>query len=249
MPRKHLIASGINKKQQSQAKIWNKLAKEIKAAAKVGGTNPESNPRLKAAIDKALQNNLSRDSIDRNINGATKDKDNQTDYLFEIYGPKGLAIIVMGLTDNQNRLLSSLKGYLSKLKADIATPNSVKMNFKYCGEIIIPLTKENEVEKNQEANDYELMVLEQCMELGIDDVDVVINDDCLQVLTTPKDFYLVRDKLKTSNLNLTSSEIKYIPNEYIDLDNDNYEKLNRFLDSCEEDDDIQWVVTNFGEVI
>ncbi|WP_412032081.1 YebC/PmpR family DNA-binding transcriptional regulator [Malacoplasma muris] len=249
MPRKHLIASGINKKQQSQAKIWNKLAKEIKAAAKVGGTNPEANPRLKAAIDKALQNNLSRDSIDRNINGATKDKDNQTDYLFEIYGPKGLAIIVMGLTDNQNRLLSSLKGYLSKLKADIATPNSVKMNFKYCGEIIIPLNKLEDQEKKEEANNYELIILEKCMELGIDDIDIIINDDCLQVLTTPKDFYVVRDKLNESNLTLVNSEVRYIPNDYINLDNENYEKLTRFLDSCEEDDDIQWVVTNFGEVI
>lgn len=249
MPRKHLIASGINKKQQSQAKIWNKLAKEIKAAAKVGGPNPEANPRLKAAIDKALQNNLSRESIDRNINGASKDKNNQIDYLFEIYGPKGLAIIVMGLTDNQNRLLSSLKGYLSKLKADIATPNSVKMNFKYCGEIIIPLTKSTEQERKLEANNYELLILEHCMELGIDDIDIVVNDDCLQVLTSPKDFYIVRDKLNSINLNLVASEVKYIPNDYIDLDSENYEKLTRFLDSCQEDDDIQWVVTNFGEVI
>lgn len=249
MPRKHLIASGINKKQQSQAKIWNKLAKEIKAAAKVGGPNPEANPRLKAAIDKALQNNLSRDSIDRNINGASKDKDNQVDYLFEVYGPKGLAIIVQGLTDNQNRLISSLKGYLSKLKAEIATPNSVKMNFKYCGEIIVPLKQESESERKTEAENIELKALEICMEVNVDEVDVIINDDCVQILTTPKEFYVVRDAMSKSGIEILNSEVKYIPNDYVDLDNENYERLNRFLGSCEEDDDIQWVVTNFGEVI
>ena len=98
MPRKHLIAAGINKKQQSQAKIWNKLAKEIKAATKVGGANPDTNPRLKTAIDKALQNNLSRESIERNINGASIDKSQQNEYLFEIYGPNSIAIMVMALT-------------------------------------------------------------------------------------------------------------------------------------------------------
>lgn len=247
MPRKHLIASGINKKQQSQAKIWNKLAKEIKAAAKVGGPNPEANPRLKAAIDKALQNNLSRDSIDRNINGASKDKDNQIDYFFEIYGPKGLAIMVQGLTDNQNRLLSSLNGYLSKLSGSIATPNSVKINFKYCGEILIELdNSSNDIKKW--FNNIELKVMEKCIEENLEIVDIILNDDCVQVLTQPNDLYKTRDILSKENIKIVSSEIKYIPNDYINLDNQNFEKLEKFLSSCEDDDDIQWVVTNFGEV-
>lgn len=246
MPRKHLIASGINKKQQSQAKIWNKLAKEIKAAAKVGGTNPEANPRLKAAIDKALQNNLSRDSIDRNINGASKDKDNQMDYLFEIYGPKGIAIMVQGLTDNQNRLLSSLNGYLSKLSGNIATPNSVKINFKYCGEILIDLENSLDDLKKWFSN-IELKIMEKCIDENLEIIDIILNDDCVQVLTQPNDLYKARDVLR-DNVKIISSEIKYIPNDYINLDSDNFEKLERFLFSCEEDDDIQWVVTNFGEV-
>ncbi|RCT49462.1 YebC/PmpR family DNA-binding transcriptional regulator, partial [Ureaplasma parvum] len=98
MPRKHLIASGINKKQQQQAKSWMKSAKEIKAAAKMGGPNPEANPRLKVAIERALNNNLSRDSIERNINGASKDADNLKELTYEGYGPNGLAIIVRALT-------------------------------------------------------------------------------------------------------------------------------------------------------
>ena len=76
MPRKHLIASQNNKKQQDNAKIWMKLAKEIRAAAKTGGPNIDANPRLKAAVEKALQNNLSKESIERNIKGAQKDTSN-----------------------------------------------------------------------------------------------------------------------------------------------------------------------------
>lgn len=235
MPRKHLIASGINKKQQSQAKVWNKLAKEIKAAAKVGGPNPDANPRLKAAIDKALQNNLSRESIQKNINGAEKDKDALTDYLYEIYGPKGLAIIVQGLSDNQNRLLSSLKGYLSKLKAEIGKPNSVKTNFNYSGQVIV--SKENMTED---------LLMEKTLDLAID--EIIENEDCFEILVNPKDFYNVRDEMSKREINIIESEIKYIPTTYVNLDQENFEKLQRFLDSCEEDDDIQWVVTNFGEV-
>ena len=93
MPRKHLIASQTNKKQQSQAKLWQKLAREIRAAVKVGGPNPEANPRLKSAINKALQNNLSRDSINRNINGGNKDTEKLENLEYEAYGPNGLQII------------------------------------------------------------------------------------------------------------------------------------------------------------
>ncbi|MDE5553475.1 MAG: YebC/PmpR family DNA-binding transcriptional regulator [Malacoplasma sp.] len=251
MPRKHLIASGINKKQQSQAKIWNKLAKEIKAAAKIGGPNPESNHRLKAAIDKALQNNLSKESIEKNIKGASQDKNNQTDYLFEAYGPKGLAIIVQGLTDNQNRLISSLKGYLSKLKAELATPNSVKINFRYCGEILVSVNGKNEKEIEEEKNNLDLLIVETLVDknLDLEIYDIIANEDCIQILVNPNHFYQLRDLLKNIDIKIIQSEIKYIPNDYVDLDKENFEKLERFLNSCEEDDDIQWVVTNFGEIL
>ena len=82
-----------------------KCAKEIKAAAKVGGPNPDANPRLKAAIKRALQNNLSRDSIQKNINGASKDSESLKEIFYEGYGPKGIAIIVKALTDNEQKTL------------------------------------------------------------------------------------------------------------------------------------------------
>lgn len=247
MPRKHLIASGINKKQQMQAKLGNKLAKEIKAAAKVGGTNPEANPRLKAAIDKALQNNLSKESIEKNINGSIKDPSSLVDSEYEGYGPNGLRIIVKTLSDNVNRTISSLRGYFSKLKGEIAKPNSVKNTFNHAGEIIISkdgITEDELMEKT-------LMALEKIEITNNEEPVQETNnlDDCYQVITMPKYFYKVRDNLKELGLNIIESEIKYIPTDFVDLNKDDYARLERFLDSCADDDDIQWVISNFGEVI
>ncbi len=236
MPRKHLIASGINKKQQQQAKTWMKLAKEIKAAAKVGGPNPEANPRLKAAIDKALENNLSRDSIQRNINGPDKDSAQIVDVEYECYGPNGLAIIVKALTDNQNRTLSNLRGYLNKLPGEISKPNSVKMLFDYKGEILI--------EKESYSEDD---VLNKILECEMD--DLVEMDNCFQIITSEGAFYNTRDFIKNAGFKIIESAVKFIPNSYTDLNTEQVQKLERFLDSCEDDDDIQWVVNNFGEEI
>lgn len=236
MPRKHLIASGINKKQQQQAKLWMKLAKEIKAAAKVGGPNPEANPRLKAAIDKALENNLSRDSIERNINGPSKDSAQLVDVEFECYGPNGLAIIIKAVTDNNNRLLSSVRGYLNKLPGEISKPNSVKMLFDYKGEIII----------KKENNNFD-EVFEKIIDINIDDLFELEN--CFQIITSEEEFNKVKDTIKEKGFKIIDSGIKYIPNSYVDLDKNQVEKLERFISSCDDDEDIQWVVTNFGEEI
>lgn len=243
MPRKHLIASGIIKKQQQQAKVWMKLAKEIKAAAKVGGTNPDANPRLKAAIDKALQNNLSRESIEKNINGSQKDASALMDMEYEGYGPNGLGIIIKALSDNENRTVSAIRGYFTKLNGRIAKQNSVKTNFKYAGEIILEKTLSED-----ELMEKIFTVLESIQTTEEPIEETIENDDCFQIIVNPKHFYKVRDELKKLDINIISSEIKYIPNDYVDLSQEDFQKLERFLNQCEDDDDIQWVITNFGEV-
>lgn len=231
MPRKHLIASQTNKKQQNQAKIWLKLAKEIKAAAKVGGPNPEANPRLKAAIDKALQNNLSRESIERNINGSSKDKDEMVSLEYECYAPNGMQIIVRALTDNQNRVSSNLRGYLSKINGQIAKTNSVKSFFNQFGTIII--------EKNNMSIDQ---IMEITMEYQV--IDIIEHEDAFEILTTPEDFYKVKESIQKSNINIFDSEIKLVAQNKISIDEAIEEKIERFINQCEDDDDIQWVVTN-----
>lgn len=234
MPRKHLIASGINKKQQQQAKIWMKCAKEIKAAAKMGGPNPEANSRLKVAIERALNNNLSRDSIERNINGASKDIDNLKELTYEGYGPNGLAIIVRALTDNEQRTISAIRGYFSKLQGQIAKPNSVSMLFNECGQLLI----------NKETKS-----LDECFEILIDQSIIDINEDdkIIEILVKPEDFSTVKLILEKNNADIKSAEIKLIPNDFISLDEYARERLVRFVNACENDDDISWVITNYEE--
>jgi YebC/PmpR family DNA-binding regulatory protein len=204
------------------------LAREIKAAVKVGGSNLEANPRLKAAVDKALQNNLSRDSIERNINGSNKDSTDMAIKEFECYGPNGLQLVISALTDNVNRTISNLNGYLAKLHGQIAKPNSVKIFFDNVGYIIIYKGTNTSIDK----------VIELTLDYGI--IDVIEQEDALEIKTIPSDFYQVKDMLTKNNIKIFDAEIKLLPqNPILSLDSDNKAKLERFMESCEQDEDIQ----------
>ncbi|MDR2369506.1 MAG: YebC/PmpR family DNA-binding transcriptional regulator [Mycoplasmataceae bacterium] len=234
MPRKHLVASQTNKKQQSQAKLWQKLAREIKAAVKVGGPNLEANPRLKAAVDKALQNNLSRESIERNINGSNKDSTDLAIKEFECYGPNGLQLVISALTDNVNRTISNLNGYLSKLHAQVAKPNSVKTFFDSVGYIVVFKDQNTNVDK----------ILELTLTYNI--IDVIDQEDAIEIKTFPTDFYKVKEALIQNNVKIFDAEIKLLPQAPIlSINTDDKLRLEHFIEACEADDDIQWVVTNY----
>lgn len=235
IPRKHLIANITNKKQQLQAKIWLKLAREIKAAVKIGGPNPQSNTRLKAAIEKALQNNLSKEAINRNILGANKDQKNLVNLTYECYGPNGMQIIINVLTDNQNRVIANLHGYLTKLGGQIAKQNSVKRFFT---ELAI-----FHINKNSKTTyDFLLELL-----LPYEIVDLIEQGDIYEILAKPKDFLAIDHELKKVQCDIILSEIKLVANEKKEIhDHLLIEKIKRFFNQCEQDEDIQSVVTNIN---
>ncbi|MBQ5492431.1 MAG: YebC/PmpR family DNA-binding transcriptional regulator [Mycoplasmataceae bacterium] len=233
MPRKHLIASQNNKKQQDNAKIWMKLAKEIRAAAKTGGPNIDANPRLKAAVEKALQNNLSKESIERNIKGAQKDTANLETQIYEVYGPNGLSVIISALTDNPGRTRASINAALSKLHGQIAKSNSVLMNFSVKGVFLFnsPLSEDE--------------IIETLIDYPIDDINKDDEDNSIELICDQQDYYHVKKLLETlKDTKIISSEIRYIPNSYIDLSKEDNERLETFMNMCDQDDDVQWVVTN-----
>lgn len=232
MPRKHLIASQNNKKQQNNAKLWMKLAREIRAAAKIGGPNIDANSRLKSAVEKALQNNLSKESIERNIKGAQKDTDNLENQLYEVYGPNGLAVIISALTNNPNRTRANVNSAISKLHGQIAKTNSVLMNFSIKGVFAIQ-TKLSIDEMIEKLIDYR-----------IDDIQMYENLE-MEIVCDQINYYQVKKILENlTDTTIINSEIKYIPNSYVDLDSDSQERLEIFNNICDDDDDIQWVVTN-----
>ncbi|MDR0545457.1 MAG: YebC/PmpR family DNA-binding transcriptional regulator [Mycoplasmataceae bacterium] len=234
MPRKHLVASQTNKKQQLQAKLWQKLAREIKAASRVGGPNPDANPRLKAAIDKALDNNLSWESINRNMNGSAKDEAELSTKEFECYGPNGLQIVINTLTDNVNRTISNINGYLSKLHAQIAKINSVKIFFDNVGYIVV--YKDPNINVDQIMN----------WTLSYEIIDIIEQEDAIEIKTSPKDFSAVKHVLLDNKCRIYSAQITWIAqNPITTLDEDTKNRLETFTNLCDEDADIQWVVTNY----
>jgi transcriptional/translational regulatory protein YebC/TACO1 len=147
---------------------------------------------------------------------------------FECYGPQGIQIIVGGLTDNMNRTIASLNGYLSKLHGEIAKTNSVKVFFDNNGYIAI--------EKTSDINQDKIM--EETMEYGI--VDIMELEDAFEIRTIPEDFYKVKDVLTKNNYKILEAELKLIPQNYISsLSDENKAKLERFIDCCDNDEDIQ----------
>lgn len=204
-----------------------KLAREIRAAAKMGGPNIEANPRLKAAVEKALQNNLSKDSIERNIKGSQKDTANLESQMYEAYGPNGLSIVISVLTDNPGRARGAVNSVLSKMHGTMAKPNSVLMNFSIKGVFLIstPLSEEE--------------LVEALIDYSIDDISSFENNE-KELICSQQDYYAVKKVLEgLKDTKIISSEIKYIPNEYVELNGADQERLNSFIDMCDADDDIQ----------
>ncbi|MDR2835873.1 MAG: YebC/PmpR family DNA-binding transcriptional regulator [Bacteroidales bacterium] len=212
----------------------------MKAAVKVSGPNVDANPRLKAAIDKAYLNNMTKEAVLRNIQGSSKDASELVSLEYECYGPNGIQIIVNALSDNSNRTYSNLRGYLSKLHGEIAKPNSVKIFFEMQGVIIF------EKHPNQSKESIEEIIIENNIEGYVDTNEF---EDSFEVITTPdNNFYLIKDLLSNSGYKVFEAEIKLVSqNKITSLDEENKARLEKFIESCDEDEDIQSVVTNYEE--
>jgi YebC/PmpR family DNA-binding regulatory protein len=195
---------------------------------------------LKAAIDKAYLNNMTKEAISRNIQGSSKDASELVSLEYECYGPNGIQIIVNALSDNSNRTYSSLRGYLSKLHGEIAKPNSVKIFFEMQGVIIF------EKHPNQSKESIEEIIIENNIEGYVDTNEF---EDSFEVITTPdNNFYLIKDLLSNSGYKVFEAEIKLVSqNKIASLDEENKARLEKFIESCDEDEDIQSVVTNYEE--
>jgi YebC/PmpR family DNA-binding regulatory protein len=175
-----------------------------------------------------LQNNLSRESIERNINGSNKDNADMAIKEFECYGPNGLQLVISALTDNVNRTISNLNGYLAKLHGQIAKSNSVKIFFDNVGYIVVYKNTSTSVDK----------IMELTLDYNI--IDVVDQEDAIEVKTTPNDFYKVKEVLLQNQLKIFDAEVKLLPqNPITSLDTDSKSRLDKFIESCEQDDDIQ----------
>ena len=216
-----------------RGKIFTKLIRELVVAAKMGGGDVASNPRLRAAVDKALSNNMTRDTVNRAIaRGVGGDDDsNMETIVYEGYGPGGTAVMVECLSDNRNRTVSEVRHAFTKSGGNLGTDGSV--SYLFTKKVVI----------SYPAGLDEDTVMEAAMEAGAD--DVVVNDDgSIDVFTSPEDFGSVKDALDAAGLEAEMAEVSLIPSTKAELDLETAPKLLRLIDMLEDCDDVQEVYHN-----
>ncbi|SHE86380.1 DNA-binding regulatory protein, YebC/PmpR family [Marinitoga hydrogenitolerans DSM 16785] len=216
-----------------RSKIFTKLIRELTVAAKEGGPDPESNPRLRTAIEKAKEANMPKDKIEASIKkgaGGTE-ADSYVEIMYEGYGPAGVAIIMRALTDNKNRAAQEVRHILSKHGGSLAESGAVAWNFERKAMIIVP--------KNEVADLDEFMMV--ALDAGAEDV---IEDENIQVIASPDDMVKVRDTLKDMGYSVKAT-LTYIPKTTVKVVGSDAEKLLKLLDALEDSDDIQEVFANF----
>ena len=220
------------KADKQRSKIFSKLSKEITVAAKLGDKDPAMNPRLRSAIQAARSANMPKDNIERAIDKSSAATGvNFENLRYEGFGPDKIAVIVETLTDNKNRTASNIRTIFQKSGGSLGTQGSASHNFNQLG--IIKIDK-------QEISD------EKIFELAIDSgADECISYDEYHEIQCPmNDIYNVKKKLETTVSNFISTEIEWIALNSTNLNKDKQETVIEFLESLEDDDDVQNVFSN-----
>jgi len=221
------------KADEAKGKIFSRIVREIMMSAKLGGGDPSGNSRLRLAIQKAKESNMPADNIKRAIEKGTSSADaaNLEEIVFEIYASYGVALLVESVTDNRNRTISNVKSYINKYNATLAAKGAVSYLFDKKGIILF------------EPGTSEDAVMEIAAEYNVDDV-VTTEDGCVEVTMDPTEFETVKNAFIEKKMTFEEASITMIPKTAVTLDVDQAEKIMRFIDKIEEDDDVQEVYGN-----
>ena len=211
-----------------RGKIFTKFIKEISIAARMGGGDPNSNPRLRTVIIKARAANMPKDNIERAIKKGTGE-DGAAAYeelVYEGYAPCGVAVVVEVLTDNHNRAAADVRNIFTKHGGNLGSTGSVSRMFQRKGTIELDAEKVSEDE-----------VMEIALEAGAD--DVVNEDGVITVTTTPDAFSAVADALAEKGIETLSADVGLVPDAYTAVDKDTAAKVQKMIDKLEDNDDVQ----------
>lgn len=216
-----------------RSKVFQKLAKELYVAAKSGDPNPENNPSLRMVIEKAKGENMPKANIESAINKAKNrgEGENYESIRYEGYGPHGIAIMIDCLTDNKNRTAGFVRSTLTKKGGNLGTDGSVSYLFERKGIIVL----ENVYDEDKIMEDV----------LNLDVLDFSSDDDSYIIYTDPTKFIEVKDELtKMGYDKFLVSEVTFVPNNYIALDEETTEKVCNLIDALNDLDDVQAVYHN-----
>ena len=216
-----------------RGKIFTRLIKEITVAARMGGADVGTNPRLRMAVDKAKGESMPKDNIENAIKrgAGTLEGVNDEELRYERYGISGAAVIVDCLTDNRNRAVADVRHAFTKFGGNLGTDGSVAFMFKHCGSLLFaPGTSEDKV-------------MEVALEAGAE--DIINNDDgSIEVITTPADFSAVKEALEAAGLNPVLSEVTMKADNETVFSGDDAVKMQKLLDALDDLDDVQEVYTS-----
>jgi YebC/PmpR family DNA-binding regulatory protein len=218
-----------------RGQMFTKLIKEISIAARMGGGNPEGNPRLRTAVLKARGANMPKDNIDRAIKKGTGELEGVSyeELTYEAYAPGGVAVLIEVLTDNKNRAAADVRNILTRAGGQLATAGSVSRLFKRQG--IITLDGEKYTEDQ---------AMEAAIEGGAEDVS--LQDGIIEVTSAPEDFEAVAKALEDKGFETMSAEISMVPEADVSLDHEGTAKVVRLMEKLEENDDVQNVYSNIN---
>jgi len=216
-----------------RGKIFTKLIKEITVAARIGGGDLETNPRLRLAVDKAKQSNMPKDNIDRAIKKGTGDLDGiiYEEGIFEGYGPGGVAVIVEFLTDNRTRTVAEVRHAFNKYGGSLGVSGSVAFMFDRKGQFIF--SAEHDFDR----------IFEAALEAGAEDVRE--DESTIEIITDPTEFENVKNSLAKQPFSYRSAEVTMIPQNLNPVEGKQAESLMKMLDILEDNDDVQNVHANF----
>ena len=217
-----------------RSKIFTKLIKELTIAAKVGGDDKDSNPRLRTAIQNAKGANMPKDTINRAIKkGMSNESENYTEVCFEGYGPSGIAFFIDCSTDNNNRTVSSVRAIFNKFGGELGTKGSLEFIFTRKGLFII---EKNKINLN--TDEFQMNLIDWGLE------DFIIDEDLCFLYVEMKDFNKMQKKLEEDNIFVKSSELVRLPNTTKNLEFEKAQSIIKMIEKFEEDDDVQNVFHN-----
>ena len=219
-----------------RGKLFAKLIKNIEVAARTGGGDPDGNPTLYDAIQKARKNSVPVDNIDRAVkrgSGAEAGGSDWQTIMYEGYGPNGVAILIECLTDNRNRAASEVRTAMTRNGGSMADPGSVSYLFTRKGVVIVP--KSDDVSEDD--------VVGAVLDAGAEEVNDL--DEAFEVVSEATDLVAVRTALQKAGIDYESAEASFIPSVQVPLDEDGARKVFRLIEALDDSDDVQNVYANF----
>jgi YebC/PmpR family DNA-binding regulatory protein len=228
-----------HKKAHTDAKrgrAFTKIVKEISIAARLGGGEPDANPRLRTAIEKAKEVNMPHDNIRKAIMKGTGELPGVSyeEFVYEGYGPAGVAVMIDVMTDNKNRTVPEIRHIMAKNGGSLGETGCVAWMFEKKGYIL--------VEKTRASEDVLMSI---ALDAGAEDMKNEHEEDSYEIITAPEDFGAVKEAIEKANIPVASAEITMLPKNFVVLEEKAAEQTVRLIETLEDHDDVQNVYANF----